>query len=253
MTNSRKKYSPAQEVALTTQVDGLCPLCGKSLFYTKNSKNYKAYEIAHICPLNPTPEEEDLLKDEERLHSDVNHPNNLIPLCKGCHGTFDKPRTVEEYRNLYTIKQSLLARSQQQEIQTQYQLEKDITSVIEGLYSGNLPNSSRDLELDPKSLEKKLDDSMARPTRQKIKHNVQDYFIYIRNELFALERINPNVTNLISSQVRAYYYKQKSLNLSQQDVFVNLVAWLDVKTNPQTLDAAEIVASFYIQNCEVFE
>lgn len=101
MNNKRKKYSPAEELCLTTQVDGKCPLCGSALFYVKKSNSYKAYELAHIYPLSPTPEEIEELKNEPLLHSDVNHPDNIIPLCLACHGRFDKPRTAKEYREFF--------------------------------------------------------------------------------------------------------------------------------------------------------
>ena len=104
MSNPRKKYSDAQNVALLSQVNGVCPLCAEILFYKKGGKSYKNYEIAHIYPLNPTPTEKTLLEHEERLSNDVNDENNVIPLCEICHGKFDKPRTVEEYRMLLGIK-----------------------------------------------------------------------------------------------------------------------------------------------------
>ena len=92
MTDKRRTYSTPEQISLTTQVGGLCPLCGVSLFYEKKGKPQKAYEIAHIYPLNPKTEETNLLKNEKRLHSDINHLDNLIPLCLSCHGKFDKPR-----------------------------------------------------------------------------------------------------------------------------------------------------------------
>src|SRR5690554_5181643 len=100
MSNIRKKYSDAQNVALLSQVSRVCPLCSEPLFYKKAGKSFKSYEIAHIYPLNPTAQEKVLLEHEERLCNDVNDENNVIPLCEICHGKFDKPRTAEEYRKL---------------------------------------------------------------------------------------------------------------------------------------------------------
>jgi hypothetical protein len=121
-------------VALVTQVSRVCPLCDESLFYKKGNKSYKTYEIAHIYPLYPTAEEVKLLKDEERLSINVNDENNVIPLCKSCHGKLDKPRTVEEYRNLLLIKKRLISRSGQEAIWKQYHIESEITEIVEALY-----------------------------------------------------------------------------------------------------------------------
>ena len=109
MANARRSYGPADEIALTTQVGGYCPLCGRKLFYTKRSRSQKAYELAHVYPLNPRLEELEELKGVSLLHSDLNHPDNLIPLCTDCHTRFDKPRTRQEYEVLAEIKRKLIA------------------------------------------------------------------------------------------------------------------------------------------------
>jgi len=253
MNGNRRKYSPSEELALTTQVNGKCPHCGRLLFYYKKSMSQKVYEIAHIYPLNPKQSEIEELINETKMHEDVNHPDNLIPLCRLCHIKYDKPRTVEEYRELSKMKREFIRGDEQKEIQAAYHIENDIRIVIEGLYaSSNMPESL-DLEYDPKSLTDKFDSLMPKPTQQKIKHNVADYYQFIRTKFLEIDRDNPGASDLIYSQVKTYYLKQKSLCLPQQEVFSNIVQWIFVKTEPQTIEAAEIVTSFFIQNCEVFE
>ena len=107
MGQKRVKCSPTESEYLFSQVGGICPVCSLSLTYEKIGRLQKQYEIAHIYPLNPTDEEVELLKNEERLSDDVNSIDNLIPLCPGCHNRFDKPRTIEEYRALLTVKKQL--------------------------------------------------------------------------------------------------------------------------------------------------
>jgi hypothetical protein len=252
MNGNRRKYSPTEELALTTQVNGKCPICGRPLFYTKKSMSQKAYEIAHVYPLNPKQSEIEELINEQKMHEDANHPDNLLPLCRLCHTKFDNPRTVEEYRKLSEKKREFI-RHEQKEIQAVYHIENDIRIVIEGLYASSNAPQSLDLEYDPKSLTDKFDNSMPMPTQQKIRHNVADYYQFIRTKFLEIDRGNPGASDLIYSQVKTYYLKQKSLGLPQQEVFSNIVQWFFVKTEPQTIEAAEIVTSFFIQNCEVFE
>ena len=213
MNNKRRKYSPAEELCLTTQVDGNCPLCGSALFYSKRSKSYKYFELAHIYPLNPTPSEIEELKHEILLHTDFNHPDNLLPLCLGCHGKFDKPRTAEEYRQLAALKKSFIRRSKLQEINRSYQIEKDIQKIIEGLYSSDDMDKELDLEYDPKSLNDKFDATLSIPAQRKIKHNVTDFYQYIKSKFLEIEQQNPNSSVLIYSQVKTFYLKQKTLKL----------------------------------------
>ena len=253
MNNKRKSFSPAQNVALVTQVNRVCPLCDTPLFYMKNGASYKKYEIAHIYPLNPKADEIQLLKDEERLSEDLNHEDNLIPLCKICHDKLDKPRTVEEYKNLKRIKQSLIKISEQQDLWQQYQIENDIKLVIESLYLDDLPCAGCEIDFVPKEVDRKLNESISKPTKRKIRNNVADYYISIKSKFASIDRENPDSANLISTQIKSYYLKQNRLGLSQQEIFANIVDWIHTKTHPETNDAAEIIASFFVQNCEIFE
>jgi len=251
--SKRKEYSNAQNVALVTQVSRVCPLCDKSLFYKKGNKSYKAYEIAHIYPLSPTAEEVKLLKDEERLSINVNDENNVIPLCTSCHGELDKPRTVEEYRNLLLIKKRLISRSGQEAIWKQYHIESEIAEIVEALYKDFDDTQTGELNLDPKDILHKTNDSISKPTVRKIRNNVRDYYLLIRNKMASVDKSKMDFSTIVSNQIRTYYLKQKQMGLDQQAIFDNIVMWIHVKTKPESNDAAEILASFFVQNCEVFE
>lgn len=253
MTAKRPTYSAADETAFTTEVDGKCPLCGKALFYKKSGKSFKGYEIAHIYPLNAKPEEVLELKDEERLSSDLNAFENLIAICVECHTKFDKPRTAVEYRRMLVIKRALIQKAEQQQIQTQYHLQEDIRRVVDGLDSLIALSPGAALSYDPKKIDDKLDSTMPLPTKNKIKHNVSDYYQYVRLRFEEIERDTPNLSELVSIQVKAFYVQQKTLQLSQHVIFTNVVNWFAAKTKPKTIEAAEIVASYFVQNCEVFE
>lgn len=253
MANKRIKYSEAQQVSLISQVESVCPLCSEPLFYKKSrSKTQKNYELAHIYPLNPKPEEVVLLKDEERLSDDVNDERNIIPLCKLCHGKFDKPRTVKEYRQLVAIKKKLNSQTVQQQIWKEYSLEAQITEVIKALYANTDIDISTEIEYDPKAVDEKIDNTMTRLTYRKIKNNVSDYFMFVRQQFSVMDQEDADLSDRISLQVKTYYLKQKSQGLSQQQIFENIVSWLDAKTKPKTSESTEILASFFVQNCEVF-
>ena len=99
MGDNRRIFSDNEKMVLFNEVDGRCPICGKPLTNTKNGQIIKMFEVAHIYPANPRPEEVELLKDEERLSKDVNSLANVIAVCRICHKKFDTPRTIEEYRS----------------------------------------------------------------------------------------------------------------------------------------------------------
>lgn len=253
MANTRTKYSEAQNVALVSQVNRVCPLCTEPLFYKKNGRTYKNYEIAHIYPLNPTKDEITLLSNEERLSDDVNDENNVIPLCEVCHGKFDKPRTVEEYRKLFNLKKRLVERSGQEGIWKQYTIEEEIDQIIHAIYNDPELDNEADIEFIPKKVDEKLNESISRPTKKKIKNYVRENYLFIKKKFATLEQADSGLSDMISSQIKTYYLKQKRLGFDQQTTYENIVAWIHEKTKSDSQDAAEILASFFIQNCEVFE
>lgn len=252
MGNNRKNYSVAQNAALLSQVNLVCPLCAEPLFYRKGGKSYKNYEIAHIYPLNPTSVEKKLLENEERLSADINDEDNVIPLCKICHGRFDQPRMVDEYRELFALKKSLIERGGQEAIWKRYAIEDEISAVIEAIYNDPDLESNSEIEFLPKEVDEKLDKTISRPTKRKIKNNTREYYIFISNKFAELDNAEGDLSEIISLQVKTYYLKQKSMGFDQQAIFDNIVAWVHTKTKAQTNDAAEILTSFFIQNCEIF-
>jgi hypothetical protein len=76
--------------------------------------------------------------------------------------------------------------------------------------------------------------------------------MFITTKLSELDNAEGDLSEMISLQVKAYYLKQKRMGLQQQAIFDNIVLWIHMKTKPKTNDAAEILASFFVQNCEVF-
>lgn len=253
MANARRQYSPAEELALTTQVDGYCPLCDSPLFYEKRKQKFKGYELAHIYPLNPRQEELRELEGVELLSDDVNHPDNLLPLCHSCHKRFDKPRTREEYEKLESLKRALLSKAEQRALRSEVRLEAEIESIIARLHGLEPGETGTALALEAKKADEKFDGTLPVLVRRKIKRAIEDYYIVIQKEFRELELSNPMASELIFLQVRTFYLKQKKLGLSQALAFANVVDWLRGASNANTLEAAEIVASFFVQNCEVFE
>ena len=88
---------------------------------------------------------------------------------------------------------------------------------------------------------------------RKIKRNVTDYYPYVKREFRALEQEYPTKSQLIYSQVRTFYLKQKSLGLPKQEIYQNVVTWFRTVTKTDMIEAPEVIAAFFVQNCEVFD
>ena len=126
MGDNRRIFSDNEKMVLFNEVDGRCPICGKTLTNIKNKQIVKMIEVAHIYPANPLPEEVELLKDEERLSDDINSLDNVIAVCRICHKKFDTPRTVEEYRSWVRLKKKLLQDAKLKDTYALFNIEEEI-------------------------------------------------------------------------------------------------------------------------------
>ncbi|MFZ6638407.1 ABC-three component system protein [Undibacterium sp. TC4M20W] len=247
----RKSFSPTTILALCAQVSQICPKCAKPLFIAKRSQSVKDFEIAHIYPLNPTLEEVKLLQSESKLCDEPNDERNLIPLCFTCHKLYDTAKTLQDYRELKTIKEQLISQTAQLRIFHDYQIEKEITLVIDALMKDEHQGGD-EVEYVAKNIDIKLNGTISGMTKQKIKNDVSSFYLFIREQFAELERKTPMQAVLIASQVKTFYLKQKNQNLSQQEIFQNTVRWIRSKSPNGTDEAAAAVAAFFVQNCELF-
>ncbi|MCA1291905.1 HNH endonuclease [Paenibacillus sp. alder61] len=251
--DNRKALTDNENLKLFSEVEGYCPLCAKSLLYKKGNKLHRIFEGAHIYPLNPTSEERELLKNEEKLSDDVNAIENYIALCRDCHWKFDKPRTVEEYRRLVAIKKQLIIRDENRSRYFSYQIESEINTIL------NLLANEDDWEFDPDKLsmdalkiEEKVDSTLKKTTKRRIIADVNDYYLYIQEQFSQLDKSNPDTFETIATQIKALYKTLKKSGQNQEDIYQYMSEWLSKKTERSPVEVCKIIISFFVQNCEVF-
>lgn len=238
---------------LLPEVNSQCPLCGKyPLSEEKNGKTFKKYEVAHIYPHSPTKEQLVVLKDVPKV-DDVESLDNVIILCKDCHAKQDFHTTEFEYRKLYDIKQRLQkSASSKMKLGTQ-NVDESILEVIESLKTMDITTIRLlDLNMTPLKIDQKIGEDVL--LAADIKEKVTHYFPYIQEQFQSLENYSPNNFNIIASEIRAAYLKAKSVDSSNEDIFNNLVGWLEMlKPDRNSRMACQIVLSFFVQNCEVYD
>lgn len=255
MSNVRKNPTENWQLILFEEVGGVCPKCNKELVYQKasNTNLYKGYEAAHIYPLNPTSEEKGALKDEEQLSADPNDIKNFILLCKSCHGKFDKPRTVEEYRELLKLKKEYLEKAKAKSLWHSNQLQEEVKAIIIQLSDIDFSETKGELNYSPVEIVEKFDHTISTITKNKVKNNIRDYFYEVRDLLVMFEKLSPETSSLISLQIRTFYTKLKKEGYDQQGIYEAIVEWVDAQTQSASRDSCEAFVSFFIQNCEVYE
>lgn len=252
---SNKRVSPSlnAKAILIDEVDAICPICTKPLYEEKNSKFIVVHDFAHIYPLNPTANELIVLKDVKKLSSDVNHINNFIALCKGCHKIYDTDKTFEEYNILYNLKKKLIVKRKLKTRFIEYKIENEVKEIIDILDDEDyvLDNETK-FEYTLKVIDEKMKESTL-SLRKDIKANVKDYYSVIKSKLAEIEKLKISQSEKISLEFKLYYLELKDkTDLSQEDVFEEMINWLKKKTK-KSRNSCKIVVSFFIQNCEVFE
>ena len=228
-------------------------MCGTTLFYKKKGRTYRCYELAHIYPLNPQPAEVEELKDVELLSVDRNDLDNQIPLCTGCHTRFDKPRHPFGVRRAFPGQARPHWTREATRSNREYPIEDD-SSNCRGSRKCQLRRSGRrGSNPRPQSIDAKCKAALPQLIIRKIKRNVTDYYPYVRREFRALEQEYPTKSQLIYSQVRTFYLKQKSLGLPKQEIYQHVVTWFPNITKTDMIEAPEVIAAFFVQNCEVLD
>ena len=248
--NSRNSITENREIMLLAEVDTHCCLCGRFLLEIKNGRTMKLYEIAHIYPLNPNQEQKKVLSNVPKPKN-IDGYENLIPLCRDCHAREDFYTTVEDYMKLYGIKQKVMNQSKAMEEALKIPIEEEIENILKE--TANLKNEDFiELSLSPVALKQKINnDNIA--LQYKVKDMVVQYCLCIQGLFGRLEETHKVRFDTIAVEIRLCFIKFALQNFSQEEIFDNIVNWLKRKTCGQyNTSSYEIIVSFFIQNCEVF-
>jgi len=249
----RANVNDTVKMSLLCEVQGNCPLCRRALVVKKKGKNVRVFDVAHIYPLNATSHEIKILRNEERLSDDIDCEDNFIALCKECHKIYDTQKTVEEYRQLLEIKKSIKKIKELSETWDKQTLHKDISLVAEKL--GTLTNDdiqNTQLTYEALKLSEKKDDSLGVMNEMKINQFIINFFIPIKEALKSLEIEEKAKSAFICSQVRSYYILLYMQEFNQSQIFEMICDWFMTNTGISDRSKAEVLASFFIQNCEVY-
>ncbi|MFC5532236.1 ABC-three component system protein [Cohnella yongneupensis] len=234
------------------EVDGMCPLCGNYLLIPKGKRMNKKYQIAHIYPNSPTPNEVIELQGLERLGTNCEDFENKVALCKDCHGYYDDHKTKEEYLRLVMIKKRLLAASKAKISTSHQDIDEEIVLVINSLTNIDAITLKK-MELEYKALKisSKIEQTYS-ILKYKIETYVCIYFNLIKETFQNLDQEKKLNFDLVASEVRSSFLKCDEEMVSKSEIFESLVKWLKSKSSGSSSEACEAVISYFVQSCEVF-
>jgi hypothetical protein len=246
----RKRPTPNFDARLLAEVNNFCPLCGERLFEAKAGESVKLYEIAHIYPHSPTHNQLVTLAGVP-IAEDIESFENKIVLCKKCHKKQDFHTRKEDYTYLYNKKQELMRKAKALDDASTIPIEAEIEGVLKGLKNIDAEKLVP-LAYDVVSVDKKIKRENGILLND-IRDKVVRYFPFVQETLKNIDKTGHRKFDIIAGEIRTCFLKVDSNELSQEAIFSELVTWLNSKTQHQSEKACEIIISFFIQNCEVFD
>ncbi|EPR6548928.1 HNH endonuclease, partial [Yersinia enterocolitica] len=158
----RSDVNDTLKMSLLCEVQGFCPLCRRSLVVKRGPKVVRVFDVAHIYPLNPSVADKKLLENEELLSLNIDSEDNFIALCKECHKIYDTKKTVDEYRNLVSIKKAINKMKILSQTWDKQTLHKDIAKVSEHISKLNNDDILKtELSFEALMLSEKNDNSLG--------------------------------------------------------------------------------------------
>lgn len=242
------------DIPLLSEVDQQCPICRGRLYETKGLKTFYRYSITKIFPEGLSDDKESEFDSIHPKPADMNSVRNKICLCDNCAADYLFSPTAKLYDRLCIIKRDALNKDAIKARTSDVPLEDKIVVVFSKLKEVD-PNSERIIELRMKPLKIKnkiqKENDMLKST---ITDNVTKWYYIVEDMLSTLDDQKSNF-NIIASEIKLCYQRLAALNLNQYSVYQELIDWMQHTLSlPNDYQIAiNVVVSFFVQNCEVFD
>ncbi len=242
-------------IPLLAQVDQKCPLCHVSLIQpVKDSKPIYRFTITRIYPefLDTTIKTKfDSIKPKPINPDDS---SNKICLCDTCSSDYLHDPTPTIYDKLIKLKKQSIFEGAAASTLAIYELEEKIVNILKEISDtdpyGKLINEFRMNPVDPTN---KIPKDNYLLTKS-IKDDNEVFYWFIKDYISQLDEFKSSF-KIIASEIKTSFLKLEEDGHGQNEIFEALVDWT-IKKNllPASYkEAAHIVISYFVQNCEVFD
>lgn len=233
ITNLRSSEPvPTSDYYLLAECNFKCPICGNNLTENIRNSSIKKYEVIQFDFLDSN--------------------NNKLCLCRDCVDIYDVVLSVDDQQLIKNAKENLVKDNQLNDLTNSAQLEKDILGVIDSLSLLDPASIPVDLTLKATEIKNKIH-SDNKMLIYDINTKVTSFYNTVRNLFSEFEGEGSINFEIIATQVRLYYLQLEEQELDQNQIFERVTQWIITKTGGNSsVIACQIVAAFFVQNCEVF-
>lgn len=227
----KKKYGSY----LLNEENEHCPFpgCGRLLVQTGAGRVAPVYEVGLIDREKP-PE-----------------LNNLLAMCPRCHAIYTVDDDKKIRKELHTIKTVLVAHMLSGRMLDDLPLEKGIIGVVRKV-TALKEKDLYDAELDPKELKQKISPSDDMALYMMVKTYVTTYFIRLKEIMTSLDKRGEIDYEAMQDQMHALYKRLKKSKKTSVEIFSEIVEKVH-HVSLQDDIYCQIVVSYFIQSCEVFD
>lgn len=234
-TNSgQKDLEQKYGLSLLQECNSLCPLpeCSKPLYVKKDEEKQPYFQIIQINPQKPY----------DRLY-------NLLAVCPECASKLNMQKTEHDILRLAEIKRRVQRNEEVSELAAEEKIEQDITALIEKITNAESTRLS-ELNYSPVVLKKKFLSS-EHQLEDEIKPRVVKYFNFI-NELLKqkVEKENFNETKFRKA-VKHIYENLETEEFEKTQIF-EAISERFYNMSKNSHIACQILASYFVQSCEIF-
>lgn len=220
---------------LINEANHVCPFpgCGRSLVVTNAGKATNSYSVG--------------LVDKKKAPT----VENLLALCSHCYAIYSIDDNAKVCKELNGVKKILVAHQQSIQLLDDLPLEKGIVGVISKVK--NLKEKDlADASLDPKEIKQKLKPADNMALYITVNTYVTTYYVKLREIMMNADKRGDIDYDEVQDQMHAIYKRLKKAKKTKVEIF-NEIAQKIHKVSLQEDIFCQIVVSYFIQSCEVFD
>lgn len=220
---------------LINEANHVCPFpgCGRSLVVTNSGKATNLYNVGLI--------------DKKKAPT----VENLLALCPHCYATYSIDDNAKICKELNGVKKILVAHQQSIHLLDELPLEKGIVGVISKVKSLKEKDLA-DASLDPKEIKQKLNPADNMALYITVNTYVTTYYVKLREIMMNADKRGDIDYDEVQDQMHAIYKRLKKAKKTKVEIF-NEIAQKIHKVSLQEDIFCQIVVSYFIQSCEVFD
>lgn len=214
----------ARTLVLLSETGGKCQRCSKVLGIKKEGNDVNYAKIVSLSQ------------------------NEDIVLCVECEREIQNA-SDEEKQTLLSAKHDLETLIIAREATSRYKIEKQIEHVLREVDLMDVTVDTQ-LKIKPVKVENKITEKRL---RERVLYDVNRLYQGVNDSLDRLAGENKLNANKFAKSIKRMYEDANETNISQSDIYHLLVETLFEKTGRKYREACEIIISYFVQRCEVFD